>query len=164
MRNNIEIRKNKACPARLWRSGGFSLIETLLVVGILAIVFVISAPFTISFYRNQLVEDTRSNIIDTLQRAKHYAVLQKNDSAFGVTLSEVDDSYVLYQGSTYATRDNTQDEIFPVVEDMVFSGLTDVVFSKLTGLPSATGTISINLSNKIKEILVEDSGIISKIN
>ena len=85
----MKIQNNKVYPAKRERSGGFSLLEILLIVGIVALVFAFSAPFSLKFYRTQFVEDARDGIIDTLQRAKHYAVLQKGDSSFGVTLSEI---------------------------------------------------------------------------
>ena len=63
---------------------GFTMIEVLLVVAIGAGIFALSAPYSLNFYHTQLINDTQSNIIDALQRARHYAILQKNDSDFGV--------------------------------------------------------------------------------
>jgi hypothetical protein len=134
------------------------------VIAIATIIFSFSAPYSLKFYRTQLVEEVRSNIINTLQQARHNAVLQKNDSSFGVTLSEVPESYVLFQGDSYAERETAQDDIFPVISDITFSGLTDVVFAKLTGLPNATGTISVSYGTIVRNILVEDFGVISKSN
>lgn len=142
---------------------GFTLFELLLVVSIGAVIFLFSAPYGLNFYRSQLAEEARSNIIDGLQRAKHNAVLQKNDSNFGVTLGGVPHSYVIFQGSNYETRDSSQDEVFLIIEEINFSGLSEVAFSKLTGLPSITGSIYINYGSVSKGIMIEDSGVISKI-
>src|SRR3989339_267369 len=142
---------------------GFTLIEVLLVIGIAAVVFTFSAPFALNFYRTQMVEDTSSNVIDALQRARHNSVLQKNDSAFGVTMSEVADSFVLFQGANYASRDDTQDEIFSVISEISFTGLTDLVFAKLTGLPDDTGTTTISYGNVSRGIFVDAAGMIYKV-
>ena len=146
------------------RIKGFSLLEILLVIAIGTGLFLFSAPLALNFYRNQSAEEVRSNLMDALVRAKHNAILQKNDSDFGVTLSEVADSYVIFQGSTYNDRESSQDEIFEVTDNTNFTGLTDIIFSKLTGLPSATGTIYVNYGAISKGILIGDSGSISKTN
>jgi Tfp pilus assembly protein FimT len=138
------------------------MIEILLVVGIGAIIFGFSAPYTLNFYRTQLLEDVRSNLIDTLQRARHNAVLQKNDSSFGVHM--VNGSYTLFQGADYENMVSGQEEVFAVNEEIVFSGLIDVTFSKMTGNPSVTGTTTLTYGTTISEILIEESGNISKIN
>ncbi len=159
----MKIKNNKVYLKKLGRSGGFSLLEVLLVVGIAAIIFTFSTPYTINFYRSQIIGDVEDGIFSALQSAKHKAVLQKNDSKFGVTMSEVANSYVLFQGSTYDSRVIEEDEVFSVVNEITFSGLTDIVFSKLSGLPSATGTIVISFGNISREILIEDSGLLSKV-
>jgi len=141
---------------------GFSLLELVFVVTIVAMVFVFSTPFTMNFYRTQLISDVQSNLIDALQRARHNAVLQKNDSNFGVHI--VAGSYTLFQTPdlTYASHVSNQDEIFPVVNSISFGGPTDIIFSKLTGIPSATGTIAIIYNIIVKGITVDSSGVISK--
>lgn len=140
---------------------GFTLIEILLVVSIAVGIFILSAPWTLSFYHTQLIEDVRSNVIDALQRARHNAILQKNDSPFGVHLDS--DSVTIFQGATYLERVEDQDQDIPVISGIIFSGLEDVIFSKLTGLPSATGIITIGHDTISKEILISESGDISKV-
>ncbi len=141
---------------------GFSLLELLLVMTIVAVVFIFSTPFSMNFYRTQLINDVQSNLIDTLQRARHNAVLQKNDSNFGVHIDS--DSYTLFQtpNLAYASRVSDQDEVFPVVGDIDFGGPAEIIFSKLTGIPSATGTIAIAYDVIVKGITVDSSGVISK--
>jgi prepilin-type N-terminal cleavage/methylation domain-containing protein len=143
---------------------GFSLLELLLVIAIAAGIFAFSTPFTLNFYRTQLVDEAQSNLIDALGRARHDAVLQKNDSNFGVHI--VAGSYTIFQGNSYAEegRDTTQDEVFPVADNITFTGLSDIIFSKLTGSPNATGTINIALDTLSRKILVDDSGGLSKTN
>ena len=145
------------------KTKAFTLLEILLVIALAIGIFAISAPLGLRMYRTQLVEDTTSNIIDALERARHYAILQKYDSSFGVTLSEVSDSYVLFAGPDYANRDQTKDEVYPVISQITFSGLTDIVFASLTGTSSTTGTIIISYGDDIvREILIDNSGLIYK--
>lgn len=139
------------------------MIELLLVMGITAIIFAFSAPYTLNFYRTQITDDARSNIIEALQRARHYAVLQKNDSNFGVKINNSDHQYVLFQGGSYATKVDLYDEVYDLIDNIEVSGEDEIVFSKLTGVPSATGTISLSYGTVLKEILIQDSGTVSKV-
>lgn len=141
---------------------GFSMLELLIVIAMAAVVFAFSAPFALNLYRGQLVAETQSNIVSALLNARHNATLQKNDSAWGVSVSLTPNSYVLFQGASTSTRDEAKDEVYPVVSEISFSGLTDVVFSKLTGVPSATGTLNITYGSISKGILVDDSGTVSQ--
>lgn len=141
---------------------GFTLIEILLVIGIASIIFAFSAPFALDFYRKQLVEEARSNIIEAFQKARNNAMLQKSDNSSGVSFNLVDNSIVIFEGSSTSTRNQDQDQAFPISGDISISGLTDVIFSKLTGLPSATGTITLIFGSISKGILVDNNGIIYK--
>jgi len=147
---------------------GFSLLEIIFVIAIAGIVFAISSPYVLDFYRRQLLDEARSNIISALEQAKHNSILQKDDDSFGVSLTLLNGYYVIFQGdatSTKATstREESEDIEYPVISGITFSGLTDVVFSKLTGLPSATGTITLDYGGISKGILVDSSGTISKV-
>ena len=140
---------------------GFTLIEVMLVVGITAMIFLFSIPYSLNFYRAQLVEETRSDLIDALGRAKHNAILQKNDSSFGVHITA--GSYIIFQGADYDSRVSGQDEVFPVINEITFAGLSDITFSKLSGLPSSIGLISVAYGDIVRNIFVDYSGLVSKV-
>ena len=144
-------------------SRGFTLIEILLIMAITVGIFVFSSPYTVKFYNSNLVEESRSGIIDALLQARHNAVLQKNDSDFGVKINNDAHNYVLFQGSTYDSREDTLDDIYYLLDAITVSEPTEIVFSKLTGVPSATGTITITYGNFVKEISIDDSGLVYKV-
>lgn len=145
--------------AKPWRDGGFSLIEILLVVGISAIIFLFAAPFGMNFYKTQLVNEAQSNIVDALQRARHNAVLQKFDSNWGVRI--VAGSYTVFRGNTYDERVDTFDEVYPIISSIEISTST-IIFSKLTGIPSSTSTISITYDTLSRNVILSDTGVVSK--
>ncbi len=146
---------------------GFTLIEVLLVVAVGVVIFAFSAPYSLNFYRSQLLNEAQSNIISALQQARHDAVLQKNDSAFGVHM--IPESYTIFQGEDFDDdegvngRDSNQDEVYSVISSITFSGVTDIYFNKLTGLPDLTGTTTITFGTISREILIGASGEVSKI-
>ena len=140
---------------------GFTLVELLLVIAIAAGIFIFSAPFALKFYKTQLVEDVRGNIVSVLARAKHNAVLQKNDSPFGIKIDNDNHEIILFQGASYGEKVSGQDEIINILSDINISGPNEFVFSKLYGLPSATGTITVIYQDQKREIIMDDSGLIS---
>lgn len=140
---------------------GFTLIEILLVVGIVAVIFSFSAPYGLRFYRSQLIEEARSNVIEALRRARHYAILQKNDSAWGVKIDTENSKYILFQGDSYDSRVDIYDEVYDLLTEAVVSGdWTEVVFSKMTGLPNDTGTTTLSFNSLNRGILIEETGTI----
>ena len=143
---------------------GFTLIEVLIVIGIAAVIFTFSAPYAMNFYRSNLLNDAQSNVIDALQRARHYALLQKNDSNFGVHIAT--STYTLFQGTTYVPS-NINNEVFPLVNGLTFSTSTDIIFSKLTGSltdpATMAGTTSLNYGSISKGVFLSDVGTISKV-
>lgn len=146
------------------KNRGFSLIEVLIVVAMAAIIFLISTPISLKLYRTQLVEEARSNIVDALRRAKHNAVLQKNDSNFGVYFDQVAHEYVIFQTPdlTYESRVADQDEVFPLIDQITLTGATEIIFSKLTGLPNAVGTSTITYDSVTGDVIVGEVGDIYK--
>src|SRR3982751_3855257 len=94
---------------------GFSLLEVLLVVGMMTLLAGFTAPLGFNFYRSQTVESARSQLLETLSKARQNAVLQKGDSRYGVKINTLDDNlsrFTLYKGSTFAGRDSDYDEVY----------------------------------------------------
>jgi prepilin-type N-terminal cleavage/methylation domain-containing protein len=143
---------------------GFTLIELLLVIAIAAGIFIFSAPFAVRFYQAQLVSEAQSNIINILEEARHNAVLQKNDSAFGVKIDGITHKIILFQGQSYAEKVSGSEESSDLLPDIFISGPGEFTFAKMTGISSATGTIVLTYGSITKEILINDSNTISKTN
>ena len=139
---------------------GFTLIELLIVIAITAIIFALSAPFALNFYHTQLINEAQSNIVSALERARHNAILQKNDSNFGVHFES--GKYVIFQGDAYDVNDVTNNEEYPVVSGITFTGETDIIFSKLSGITATTSTTTLTYKNFSRGILMDESGNISK--
>ena len=134
----------------------------IIVVAVISVVGILSAPAGIQFYRTQTINGIQTQLADTLQRARSQSVAQKNDSQFGIYLSSsVASQYVLYQGASYATRDATLDEPYQILPSttIVFPGSnTEIDFTKHTGMPSATGTITITRDSLTRTIVIDTYG------
>lgn len=137
---------------------GYSMVEMLLVVAIVAMIFSFSIPFGLRFYRTQIIIAARNDITSNLLKAKQRAVLQKNDSNFGVKIDSSVHNFVLFQGDSFDDRMTDLDEMYDLPANINVSGLTEIVFSKLTGIPNVTGTTTISYFDFSQSILVEESG------
>jgi len=140
---------------------GFTLLELLIVIGMTVIVFAFSMPFGLQFYRSQIADETSNNLVDVLRNARQYAVLQKNDSSFGVYLDSTHGNIILFQGPSYSGRNQTYDEVYPFTSGVSLGGLNEIVFSKQTGTPSATGTVDVSYGPVAKAVTIAESGGIS---
>ncbi|MBU1349055.1 prepilin-type N-terminal cleavage/methylation domain-containing protein [Patescibacteria group bacterium] len=124
------------------RRVGFTLIELVIVIGIMAVIVAVTAPLTIRSYQNQLVAETAQQLAETLRRAQSRATAARGDSPHGVKI--LSDGYVLFQGRSYATRVVAEDETTPIPSSItVSSTATEVVFSKLYATSSMVGTMSV---------------------
>jgi prepilin-type N-terminal cleavage/methylation domain-containing protein len=114
----------------------FTLIELLIVIGIIAILVSFSFLFGLNFYKSQQLESQAQTILQTLRRAQSKAISVELDSSFGVYFT--DQNYILFKGNSYAERDPQYDEIFNLPETINVSGLSEIVFLKMEGIPKGT--------------------------
>lgn len=137
----------------------FTLIEILIVIGMLAILTGLVFPLSFNFYRNQQIETNTQGIIQTLRRAQLKAMAVENGSSFGIYLT--DDNYTLFKGDSYLARDVQYDEASGLSPIVTVSSLSEVVFSKLAGIPSATGTVVLNNGIESRNIGINEVGRIN---
>ena len=138
----------------------FTLIETLIVITIIAVLAGASVPFYSYFQNFSVIESVKQEVLENMRLAQSKAKAGVNDSAFGLYFSG--GQYVIYQGDTYAGRDQSQDFVNELPANVVFSGLAEITFSKNIGQPSNNGTIILtNTSTNIqKQIIVNSQGLI----
>lgn len=139
---------------------GFSLVELVVVMGIVAIIAAVTVPLGLNYYRAQVLDETYYELRSTLRRAHSQAVSVKNDSAFGVKI--MSENFVLFQGETYAGRVAIYDEVFDVPTVVSISGADEIIFNVLSGTTGSAVTISLELqgSEEAATISVSTNGII----
>lgn len=128
---------------------GFTLVELLISVAILAIMGAMGAVSLSGFRRDRQLELAASDITYTLRRAQSAAIAQENSSAWGVHFdnpSSGADSFSLFYGNSYATGtilSMNRLSSFLDYSDPSTGSTKDVLFAKATGLPGASTTIVI---------------------
>lgn len=142
---------------------GFTLVELLIVITILAIVFTFLLTGFRDFARFQEYTQAVSDVTFQLQQAQTNARSAINDTAHGVHIDA--DSITLFSGTTYNTSDPNNEVI--TYDNVVFTtnlsgGSDTIVFTELTGLAQATGTVSITGTSHTAttQVTVTTAGII----
>jgi type II secretory pathway pseudopilin PulG len=160
-RSNL-IRKSDLLrfSTRMKAQNGFTLVEILLVAAAAILIAALTMPIGIRFFQTQTLDETSRGIKETLRRAQNQAVFAKNDSAFGVEF--LSGSYVLFEGDTYASRVQSEDESFDIGAGITTSGITEIVFTKRAGTTTA-GTLTVSFDEDTKSsISVNEAGKVER--
>lgn len=124
---------------------GYTLIETVLAVAVIALLAGLSIPVFQSFQTKNNVDLAADITAQSLRRAQGLAQAMSGDAPWGVRV--VTTTATVFQGASYATRNASFDEIFDFSQNVTVSGTSEIVFSKLYGYPQPTGTMQLISSN-----------------
>lgn len=139
---------------------GFTILEILLVVAVVAIVAGIGIPFYYSFVTRNNLDLAHEHVYEAYTRAQVKAQVGDRDTSWGLYVT--DGAATVFSGNSFATRNSAYDEQFSFSENIVVSGLSEVVFSKLEGEPDGVGqTILTDSSGNVRTININAKGTIS---
>lgn len=144
---------------------GFTMVELLIVIGIMVIVVSAGASLYSSLQTSTEINELAAQIVQNVRLAQGQSQSGLNNNEHGVQFEP--HRYILYQGASYALRDVAYDRIFDVGEALTLSTTivdNDVHF--LTGLglpvnPGSIGTITIvHAVNGSRFISVNSLGVV----
>jgi Tfp pilus assembly protein FimT len=157
--------------SKLGKSKSFSLVEILIIIGIMAVLIAIAIPSYRFFQKEADLNNSVEEIINVLRLAQNKTLASEGPSRYGVYFDAVSTpgQYTLFKGTSYASRDNPADEIHKLansleISEINLSGGAEVIFDRILGTTSQFGSVSIRLKDtpdKIKTIYVENSGQVS---
>jgi prepilin-type N-terminal cleavage/methylation domain-containing protein len=133
---------------------GFSLIELLIVIGILAILGAIMAPIGAGLLSRNNLRTKTDEVIISLQAARVNSMSGKEDSPWGVSIGA--NQIILFKGTSFAARDQAFDEVFGYPSSLTITN-SEVVFDLVTGLPSSSTTINLNGPGSLSEVVIVNS-------
>jgi prepilin-type N-terminal cleavage/methylation domain-containing protein len=139
---------------------GFTFIELIVVVALILTISIASTGFYARFFTQNAASNAVDQITSSLRKAQIYSMMGKQNSQWGVKYTA--NKIILFQGSSYATRNAVFDESFTVPNSVNVVGLNEIVFYDLTGTPSATATISISGGNTNKSIIINSQGTVNR--
>lgn len=127
---------------------GFTLVEVLIVISVSLILAASAVPIIGNLQGSAQLNDNTSDIIQTLRIARERSISRLNNENHGVffEINAGADSYILYQGGSYDTRDTDYD-VETTLPDSITMTTTitgdEINFSKGLGVPDETGIIDL---------------------
>lgn len=157
----MKMKKNWSLVIGHWKlRRGFTLIETMLAIALIAVLSGLSIVFYTSFQNKNSLDLATNTITQSLRRAQVLSRAMDGDSTWGLNVQS--GSITVFKGASYAARDITYDETFDTPTNITPSGLSEVVFTKLTGDPNSTGTFTLtNADGETSAITINGKGMIS---
>lgn len=152
---------------KLKASRGFTAIEILISLSVLAILTMIIFTSMSSFRNNKALQVVSEDILSLIDEARGNTLSAKDGYSYGVHFESA--KIVLFRGTTYSSSDlnNKTIDIDNAVDAYNISlagGGQDVLFQRLTGKTNQSGTVLIRLksdNSKTRTIAVEVSGVAS---
>lgn len=149
------------------KKNGFSLLELLIVIGVLAFIGTFSLVASMDLFRSHLFDGDRDGIVTALQKVRSRAISNiclgsacTDGKSHGVHFDFSSGKYTLFQdqGTGYNSSDLLNEE-HEINKTMTISGSADIIFSQLSGdvLPEGSITITDDAGNS-SVITINDQG------
>lgn len=146
-----------------YRRDGFTLLEIVLVVAVLALMGTLAMT---SFVRSRNLRDltvSAQNVMSTLRLAQSKAVGGEDRSVWGVHLES--SQAVLFRGTNYSTSTSTQAHALPphieLVNIALAGGGSDAMFNRLDGKTNQSGTFAVRVRtdpSAVFSVTIDSSG------
>jgi Tfp pilus assembly protein FimT len=141
----------------------FTLIEILLVLGILAILVFLTLPLSMSLYGSQQLDSHTQDLIQVLRRAQLKAMTAEADSSFGIHFDENQRKYILFKGDFFDPESPENEEFNLPQVITINTPFSEVIFSKLNGEPNVFGNIILDSNGESRIININKLGRVSLI-
>lgn len=138
---------------------GFTLIEILVVVSILAILIGLGLFMSMDSYRAYLSRSEQGTVVSLLERARSRAMANVHQTVWGVCYIAPD--YIIFRGTACAAG-APANETTPGNPSAVIAGLdstSPVIFSQLAGT-TTNATVSVTQQGRVSTIVINHEGTI----
>lgn len=137
------------------KKGGYSFIEIIIVITLLAIVITFSSLFYRRYLLQNSVQHTADQLVGAMRKAQTYSMTGKKNGTWGVR-------YAANTITLFLVGNGSFDENYGVNPNISISGLAQVTFAKATGIPSSAATITISSNTISKTLILNSQGVINK--
>jgi len=139
---------------------GFTIIELLLVIALMAVASVIAIPAYIDFQSRNDIDTAEVTFAQSVRRAQQLSMAVDSDTNWGVIAQS--GQITIYKGSSYVSRDVNFDENFDLSSAITPSGTTEYNFSKVFGVPGSAGTVTFTGNNsEQRTVNVNAKGVVN---
>jgi type II secretory pathway pseudopilin PulG len=146
----------------------FTLIEILIVVGVLAVLVGLSVPIFGLFQKTSALNSSTEEIVGFLRLAQNKTLALERGGQWGIyfSTSTSPQKYILFKGQSFALRDSSLDQAESLSKNIEIyqidlAGKSEVVFSKISGQAVPAGNIYLRLKDdqsKFVTIFIDGSG------
>jgi prepilin-type N-terminal cleavage/methylation domain-containing protein len=150
----VELRTKKR--VRLY---GFTMLEVILSLSILAMMFAMTVPYYSTFMIRNNLDIAVTTLVQDLRRAQTLSQITDGDSSWGVHVQV--GSILLYKGPSYILRNESFDEDTEIPSSITISGINNINFEKQTGMPQTVGIITFTSnSNETRNVTINQKGTV----
>lgn len=138
---------------------GYTLVEVLLVVALLALIAGILTVLDRGFLLKNDIILAEESVRHSVRRANLLARAGSENSEWSVRVES--DQVTVYMGDDFSARDTAYDESFDLPPAVSVSGVTEITFSKNEGTPDNFGNINLTLeTGESRTVTVNAKGFI----
>lgn len=148
-------------PDNYWhRQNGFSMVEIIVAVAIMAIIFSLGLVLSMDFYRTYAFNYEMDLIIGTLQKVRSQSMANVDQSSYGMSFNAIDHEYKLLKEGVVEQTFEANDAITVTWSDIVSFNQLE---GKCVSPACSTGVITINLTGlgKTHDITINNEGRIN---
>ncbi len=138
---------------------GFSLIELVVTMGLLAVIIALATPTLTSLYHRNDVALVTQAVVTSIRRAQTLAAAGANDGSWGVQIGT--SSVVVFQGDSYPKRDLTQDDLTPYPSPVTVTGSSQYIFVEMGATTTASTTVLTTGTGDSRTLTVNAYGTIT---
>ncbi len=124
------------------------MVEVLISMGIMLILFGLTTPFTIRFYRRYQVITERNLLLSLLRQARTQSFAGAGSTDHGVHIASASYTYTLFEGTSYVARDQSKDQVFEMSTNVTMTGPSDILFKYLS---ARTSSVSLTFDNGTRQ-------------
>ncbi len=144
---------------------GFSLIEVLVVLGIMTLVAGIVFTSFSGFQKSKSVTSDAETVAEILRQAKNETIASKNSNAYGVHFDS--NTMTIFVGPTYSVGSATN-RVIPLpsnnttLSTSLQGGVSYVLFQKISGETAQNGTVTVSSSGttNTKTVTIYRTGVV----
>ncbi len=136
---------------------GFTAIELILVIGILAVILALGLPVAWNFYLGYQIEVERDNLVALLREARTLSMVNWNESDHGLYFDN--NNFIVFEGSSFASRNAAQDRNIPRSPTVQVAGPSELIFGELSGR-AATSKYTLTSGARSRTVDVNAEGMV----
>lgn len=128
---------------------GFTILELMLVVGMLIVIFSLGFPIAFDFYKNYQLRAEGDKFISLLETTRNSSMINLNQLPHGIYRDN--DNFIIFEGNSFAARNQSQDQNFPRAKTISVAGPNEIIFNSLSGQADSSAFV---FNNGIKSFNV----------